>query len=252
VPKAAATPKPEARPRTTRRAVLAALGAAAVDAAAPRRGSAAEAVDLQLVLAADVSRSINDERFHIQRQGYASAIADPRVVRAMTSGALGRIALTFFEWSGAGAQRTIVDWSLIQDQETAEVFAASLLPVPRPFAGPTAIGDAIRFAMEELARCPFPSRQRVIDVSGDGTNNNGMPVEMQRDLAVAAGVTVNGLAILSAEPSPFNPQHTHPPGGLDEYYRRNVTGGPGAFMLSVLGFETFGFAMVNKLSREVA
>jgi hypothetical protein len=242
VPKAAATP--------TRRAVLtAALGAASLRA---RRAAAAEPVDLQLVLAADVSRSINEDRFRIQRQGYASAIADPRVVRAMTSGANGRIALTFFEWSGAGAQRTIVDWTLIQDQETAEVFAASLLPIPRPFAGPTAIGEAIRFAMEELARCPYPSSQRVIDVSGDGTNNNGVSVEMQRDLAVAAGITVNGLAILSAEPSPFNPQHTHPPGGLDEYYRRSVTGGPGSFMLSVLGFETFGFAMVNKLSREVA
>jgi hypothetical protein len=230
------------------------LGATALGAAAlgGRRARAAEPVDLQLVLAADVSRSINDDRFQIQRQGYAAAIADPRVVRAMTSGALGRVALTFFEWSGNGAQRTIVDWTAIQDQETAEVFAHSLLGVPRPFAGPTAIGEAIRFAMAELERCPHPARQRVIDVSGDGTNNSGSAVEIQRDLAVAAGVTINGLAILSAEPSPFNPQHTHPPGGLDEYYRRSVTGGPGAFVLSVLGFETFGFALVNKLSREVA
>ncbi len=241
------------RTASTRRTTLAALGAAALATAlGPRRARAAEPVDLQLVLAADVSRSINDERFHIQRQGYAGAIADPRVVRAMTSGALGRIALSFFEWSGGGAQRTIVDWTVIQDQETAEVFAGSLLAVPRPFAGPTAIGEAIRFAMEELARCPYPARHRVIDVSGDGTNNNGSSVNIQRDLAVAAGVTINGLAILSAEPSPFNPQHTHPPGGLDEYYRQNVIGGPGAFLLSVLGFETFGFALASKLSREVA
>jgi hypothetical protein len=219
-------------------------------AVGPGRARAAEPVDLQLVLAADVSRSINDERFQIQRRGYADAIVDARVVRSMTSGARGRIALTYCEWSGAGAQRTIVDWSLIQDQETAADFAARLLDMPRPFAGPTAIGEAIRFAMQELARCPYPGTVRVIDVSGDGTNNNGIAVEAQRDLAVAAGITINGLAILATEPIPFNPQHTNPPGGLDEYYRRAVIGGPGAFMLSVRGFESFGFAMVSKLSRE--
>lgn len=232
----------------SRRTVLGLLAAAV--AAAPRRATAGEPVDLQLVLAADVSRSINEERFQMQRQGYASAIADPRVVRAMTGGRLGRIALTYCEWSGAYAQRSIVDWSVISDEETAADFAARLLSVPRPFAGPTAIGEAIRFAVAELARCPHPCERRVIDVSGDGTNNNGPPVEVARDLAVAAGITVNGLAILSAEPNPFNPTHTHPPGGLDEYYRQNVIGGPGAFLISVMGFESFGFAMVNKLLRE--
>ncbi len=232
----------------SRRSVLGLLAAAF--AARSRGAAAADPVDLQLVLAADVSRSINEERFQMQRQGYASAIADPRVVRAMTGGRLGRIALTYCEWSGAFNQRTIVDWSVIDGEESAADFATRLLTVPRPFAGPTAIGEAIRFAMAELVRCPYPCDRRVIDVSGDGTNNNGPPVDLQRDAAVEAGITVNGLAILTAEPSPFNPYHTHPPGGLDEYYRQHVIGGPGAFLISVMGFESFGFAMVNKLLRE--
>jgi hypothetical protein len=233
-----------------RRTFLAGLGAGLAAAALPARAS--EAVDLQLVLAADVSRSIDNNRFLLQRQGYAAAIADPRVVRAMTGGPARRLALTYNEWSGPGAQRTMVDWTLIDGQDSAEDFAARLLAPPRPFAGSTAIGDAIMFSMEEFRRCPFPARRRTIDVSGDGTNTSGTLAGTARDIAVEAGITINGLVILTETPSPWNPLHTHPPGGLDEWYRANVIGGTGAFLLSVLGFDTFAYAMVNKLSREVS
>lgn len=214
--------------------------------------AAGTAVDLQLVLAADVSRSIDDKRFRLQREGYAAAIADPRVVRAMTGGRLKQLALCYCEWSSPSQQITLVDWTLIDSQESAEGFAGQLLMPPRPFAASTAIGEAIGYSMREFERCPFPAERRTIDISGDGTNTNGLPADVARDRAVAAGVTINGLAILSDTPSSWNPNHTHPPGGLDGWYRENVIGGTGAFLLSVVGFETFAFAMVNKLTREAS
>lgn len=235
---------------TRRRALAAGLASAALW---PARGAnAREAVDLQLVLAADVSRSIDEQEFALQRQGYAAAIADPRVIRVMTGGKRGAVALTYFEWSGVGAQRTIVDWTRIDDGEAAIDFGARLLAAPRPFAASTALGEAIAWSMGEFARCPFAADKRTLDVSGDGTNTSGMMPDNARDLAVAAGVTINALVILSAEPTMWNPHHTHPPGGLDEYFRRHVIGGSGAFAMTVQGFDTFGYAMVNKLTREVS
>jgi hypothetical protein len=239
------------RKMPTRRGVLAAgLAAAAVWPAS--RARAAGPVDLQLVLAADVSRSVDEQEFALQRQGYASALVDPRVVRVMTAGKRGAVAVTYFEWSGVGAQRTIVDWSRIDGDEAAGEFGAKLLSIPRPFGASTALGEAIAWSMGEFARCPFPADKRTLDVSGDGTNTSGMMPDGARDLAVAAGITVNALVILSPEPSPWNPNHTHPPGGLDEYFRRHVVGGNGAFAMTVQGFDTFGYAMVNKLTREVS
>jgi hypothetical protein len=127
---------------------------------------------------------------------------------------------------------------------------APLALIDAPASGRMAIGEAITYAAREFERCPYPADRRTIDISGDGTNTNGLPAEIGRDRAVAAGITINGLAILSDTPSPWNPNHTHPPGGLDGWYRENVIGGTGAFLLSVMGFETFAFAMVNKLTRE--
>jgi hypothetical protein len=235
---------------TRRRALGAGLAAAALWPSSRARASAP--VDLQLVLAADISRSIDDNEFALQRQGYASALVDPRVVRVMTGGKRGAVAVTYFEWSGVGAQRTIVDWSRIDGDEAAGEFGARLLAIPRPFGASTALGEAIAWSMGEFARCPFPADKRTLDVSGDGTNTSGMLPDAARDLAVAAGITVNALVILSAEPTAWNPNHTHPPGGLEDYFRRHVVGGNGAFAMSVQGFDTFGYAMVNKLTREVS
>ena len=239
------------RATPSRRRVLAA-GLAAATVWPAGRARASGPVDLQLVLAADVSRSVDEQEFALQRQGYASALVDPRVVRVMTAGRRGAVAVTYFEWSGVGAQRAIVDWTRIDGDEAAGEFGAKLLAAPRPFAASTALGEAIAWSMGEFARCPFPADRRTLDVSGDGTNTSGMMPDSARDLAVAAGITINALVILSPEPSPWNPNHTHPPGGLDEYFRRHVIGGSGAFAMTVQGFDTFGYAMVNKLTREVS
>lgn len=212
----------------------------------------AEIVDLQLVLAADVSRSVDDNEFRLQREGYAAALTDPRVLRAIQSGQIGRIAVCYFEWAGESFQQMIVDWTVVGDEETAGLFADRLVKAPRPFANRTSIGVAIDYAAEQFLRSGHESQRRTIDVSGDGTNTNGKQPAISRDQVVAKGITVNGLVILSPEPMPWNPWHTHPPEGLEEYYRQNVIGGPGAFVIAAEDFNSFAYAIVNKLIREIA
>jgi len=212
---------------------------------------AAEEVDLLLVLSSDVSRSIDAPKFKLQRDGYAAAIVNPRVLQAIRSGALGKIAVTLVEWSGIGAQKIVIDWSIIRDEATAKDFSAQIVEAPRAFADRTSISGGIDFAMAQLARAPFQSNRRTIDVSGDGTNNSGREVTFARDEAVAKGVTINGLVILS-QPVSWNADHTNPPGGLDNYYRNNVIGGPGSFVMVANGFESFGNAILSKLIAEVA
>ena len=219
---------------------------------APRPAAADEQVDLLLVLAADVSRSVDEKKFKLQRDGYAAAIADPRVVRAMTAGPAGRIALSFMEWASSGEQIVIVDWTSVASEADARKISERVRDAPRAFMGRTSISGAIDYSMGLLGRSPFQAPRRVIDVSGDGTHNSGRPVTVARDEAIAAGVTINGLVILSEVPLPTNPQHTHPPGGLTAYYENNVIGGPGAFVLEAESFESFGQLMISKLIKEIA
>jgi hypothetical protein len=221
-------------------------------AAFPAVASAAEQVDLLLVLAADVSRSVDNDKFQLQREGYATAVSDPHVLDAIKSGRAGRIGLSYVEWSGAGSQRVVIDWTTIRNAESAKGFGDRLLEAPRSFADRTSISGAIEFAMNHLARAPYESARRTIDVSGDGTNNSGRDVTLARDEALAQGVTINGLVILSETPLAWNPDHTNPPGGLDNYYRNNVVGGPGAFVLAAQNFNSFGEAIVKKMIAEVA
>jgi hypothetical protein len=221
-------------------------------AAFPRASAAADDVDLLLVLAADVSRSIDTEKFQLQREGYATAVSDPRVLEAIKSGRTGRIGLSYVEWSGLTSQRLVVDWTTISDADSAKSFADRLLEAPRSFADRTSISAAIEFAMAQLGRAPFRSQRRTIDVSGDGTNNSGRDVAQARDEALAQDVTINGLVILSETPLAWNPDHTNPAGGLENYYRQNVIGGPGAFVLAAQGFNSFGEAIVKKMISEVA
>jgi hypothetical protein len=228
--------------------VLILAGAAALPAIA----RAAEQVDLLLVLAADVSRSVDSGKFQLQREGYAAAVSDPHVLDAIRSGRTGRIGTTYIEWSGLGSQRVVIDWTTISDAETAKGFGDRLLEAPRSFADRTSISGAIEFAMSHLARAPFESQRRTIDVSGDGTNNSGRDVSLARDEALAQGITINGLVILSETPLAWNPDHTNPPGGLDNYYRNNVIGGPGAFVLAAQNFNSFGEAIIKKMIAEVA
>jgi hypothetical protein len=213
---------------------------------------AAEPVDLLLVLAADVSRSVDAEKFQLQRAGYAAAIADRQVLEAIGSGRYQRIAVLFLEWSGIGNQNVVIDWTLIDGPKAAQAFGDRLLEEPRSFADRTSISGGIDFAVAQFAHAPFACERRTIDVSGDGTNNAGRDVTLARDEALALGLTINGLVILSERPLPWNPAHTNPPGGLANYYRDNVVGGPGAFVLDAKGFNSFGQAIIKKLIAEIA
>lgn len=170
---------------------------------------AAEKVDLLLVLAADVSRSVTGDKFKLQREGYAAAIANPRVLEAIKGGRNGRIAVMFIEWSGAGNRKVVIDWSLIDSAQTAHAFGTRLLEEPRAFADRTSISGGIDLAMTELAKAPFFSERQTIDVSGDGTNNSGRDVRSVRDQAIEKGIVINGLVILSDQPMPWNPG-SHP------------------------------------------
>jgi hypothetical protein len=218
-------------------------------ALAPAR---AETIDLALVLAADVSRSIDDDEFKLQRQGYAAAITNPRVLEAIAAGPHGAIAICFVEWSGPEEQEVIAQWTVIRDGESAASFAATLLDAPRSFVGRTSISAALDFSRGYFTKVGASADRRVVDVSGDGTNNSGRPLRDARDEAVAQGITINGLAIINEHPNPGYFAHTQPPEGLPEYYRQNVIGGPGAFLLVVQDFGSFGEAITNKLVNEIA
>src|SRR5712692_5802994 len=233
-------------------AAIAAAVACLVSTAANAQGTRAEGVDLLLVLAADVSRSIDEGEFNLQRKGYAAAMTDPHVLRAIVGGRNHAIAVTFIEWSGAADQNVVVDWSVVRDEEGAGAVAATMLSAPRSFLGRTSISAAIDFAMERLAAAPATGDKRIIDISGDGTSNSGRAVTEARDEAVAAGVTINGLAIINTQANPGYAFHTQPPGGLPKYYEENVIGGPGAFLLQVENFNTFAEAMTRKLVAEIA
>ena len=233
----------------TRRAAIVLTFASALFAASPAR---TEPVDLLLVLAADVSRSVDSQKFQLQREGYAAALADPRVIDAIQSGRRGRIGVLFLEWSGFGNQKVVIDWTVVDGAKAAQAFGDQLLESPRSFADRTSISGGIDAAVAQLARAPFEAQRRTIDVSGDGTNNAGRDVGLARDEALALGISINGLVILSDTPLPWNPEHTNPPGGLTKYYRDNVIGGPGSFALEAKDFNSFGEAIVKKMIAEIA
>jgi hypothetical protein len=223
-----------------------------------RRASAAAepvAVDAAIVLAADVSRSIDEEEFALQRRGYADAIQSQQLVDAISTGPRGAIALAYVEWAGDGEEKLVVDWAVIRNQSDAQAFVAAMTASPRSYLGRTAIGTAIDFCFALFAETAFETDRRVIDVSGDGTNNQGRPVTEARDAVVATGVVINGLAIFNKKEAAMGGYlalHTNPPGGLAKYYRDNVIGGSGAFVEQIDDFRTFGDAMMRKLVTEVA
>jgi Protein of unknown function (DUF1194) len=207
--------------------------------------------DLEVILAADVSRSIDDEEFELQRKGYAAAVTDPRVLTAIHGRANGAIGVCFIEWSGDEEQHVVVDWTEIHDEEDAGGVAAAILSAPRSFMGRTSISAAVDFAMARFAAAKWQANRRIIDISGDGTNNSGRPITEARDQAIASGVTINGLAIINEKPNLGYSAHTQPPGGLPLYYKENVIGGPNAFLLVVHDFNSFADAMANKLAKEI-
>jgi hypothetical protein len=212
----------------------------------------AEDVDLALVLVTDVSRSIDDTEFTLEKQGYVTAFSSKAVSDAIRGGVIGAIAVAYVEFAGSDEVRTVVDWTVIKDRATAMNFADSVSAAARSFHGRTAISSGIDLAMQMLAESGVTATRRVIDVCGDGTNNAGRDVAAARDDAVTAGVTINGLAIINEHPVSWTYAHVQPPGGLPNYYRENVAGGPGSFVLEVRDFQTFGEAMTRKLVTEIA
>jgi hypothetical protein len=213
---------------------------------------AAEPVDLLLVLAVDVSRSVDNEKFELQRAGYAAAMSDRHVLEAVQAGRYRRIGVLFMEWSGFGNQQVVIDWTLIDGPKAAQAFGDRLLESPRSFADRTSISGGIDAAAAQFKRAPFTAERQTIDVSGDGTNNAGGDVTQARDAALNLGITINGLVILSEKPLPWNPEHTNPPGGLAKYYRDNVAGGPGSFVVEAKDFNSFGQAIIRKMIAEIA
>jgi len=215
--------------------------ALAVMLAVAKGGAAQTAADLQLVLAVDASGSVDQVRFELQKRGYVAAFRHARVLQAIRSGPNRAIAVTMVQWTGPMLQVQVVGWTLIGDEESAAAFSDAIERAPRQlFGGGTSISGAIDYGATLFARSSFRANRRVIDVSGDGSNNRGRPVTLARDEAVAAGIGINGLPILALEPD------------LDRYYYDSVIGGPGAFVIAAKNYETFADAILKKLIIEIA
>jgi len=209
---------------------------------------ATPSVDVELVLAVDVSYSMDMDELAIQREGYAQAIVSREFLQALKAGPHGRIAVTYFEWAASSDQKIIIPWRLIDGPETADAVASEIMKTPIRRASRTSISGAINFAMALFDENPHRGLRRVIDISGDGPNNNGAPVTIARDAAIEKGVVINGLPIMVKEPS----YSTMDIENLDAYYEDCVIGGPGAFVVTIKEREKFKEAIRTKLLLEVA
>ena len=230
----------------SRKAAFRALAALAiVIVAAPAQAQApppAQAeVAIALVLAVDASGSVDNRRFDLQKRGYAAAFRNPQILNSIRALMTQSIAVTMMQWTGPRLHVQVVDWAIIKDEDTANAFAAAIEAAPRQlFGGGTSISGAIDYSRLLLAQIPFKAARRVIDISGDGSNNAGRSVRQARDEAVQDGVGINGLPIVAIEPD------------LDRYYYDNVIGGPGAFMIPAESYDTFADAILKKLITEIA
>lgn len=217
----------------------------------PQRQAAdgdAQSVDIELILAVDVSYSMDMDELAVQREGYAQAIQSKDFLQALKVGPNGRIAVTYFEWAASGDQKIIIPWRLIDGPETADAVATEIMRTPVRRASRTSISGAIGFAMPLFDEDPYHGLRRVIDISGDGPNNNGGPVTVARDAALEKGIVINGLPIMVKEPS----YSTMDIDNLDYYYEDCVIGGPGSFVIAIKDREKFKEAIRTKLLLEVA
>jgi len=208
----------------------------------------AQTVDVELILAVDVSYSMDMDELAVQREGYAQAIQSKEFLQALKLGPNGRIAVTYFEWAASSDQKIIIPWRLIDGPETADAVAAEILKTPIRRASRTSISGAIMFAMPLFDEDPYRGLRRVIDISGDGPNNNGTPVTVARDAALEKGIVINGLPIMVKEPS----YSTMDIDNLDFYYEDCVIGGPGSFVITIKDRDKFKEAIRTKLLMEVA
>jgi uncharacterized protein DUF1194 len=212
------------------------------------RPAFAEAVDLELVFAADGSGSIDEDELRLQRKGWANALTSREVLDGIKDGAIGAIAVAFMEWGGPQSQVLIVDWHIIRDHASAQIFADKLVSAGRGAFGYNSISNAIDFSMKLIETNAHESVRRVIDVSGDGPNIGGRPLSDVRAEALARGFTINALAIRRPGGRPGGP------GGmaLEDYYARDVIGGPGAFVEVADETRPFAVAARRKLLTEIA
>jgi hypothetical protein len=198
-------------------------------------------VDLNLVLAVDASGSVDNSRFQLQKQGYAAAFRNPRVLAAIHAGDQQAIAVSMVQWTGPALHVIVVPWMVVKDQDSATALAVAINAAPRRlFGGGTSLSGAIDYGVLMLKASPFQSMRQVIDISGDGSNNNGRPASQARDEAVKLGIRINGLPILTLEPD------------LDQYYLQNVVGGPAAFVIAARNYDQFGQAILRKLIAEIS
>lgn len=216
--------------------------------AGARAQTIAPVVDIELVLAVDVSWSMDIDEQRLQRSGYVEAVRDPGVITAITRGDWGRIALTYVEWAGVDLQRIVVPWTIIDGPDSAAAFADALDRAPVGRMRRTSISSALTTGAR-LFDNGIDGMRRVIDVSGDGPNNMGILVTAARDQVVAEGITINGLPIMIKR---NNPSSFFQIDNLDQYYRDCVIGGFGAFMITVLGADQFGEAIRRKIILEIA
>lgn len=220
------------------------VAAALLPASAP----AQERADVELVLLADASRSIDDGELALQRSGYAAAITHPLVLSAIMGGAYQRIALTYVEWADEKSQDVVVPWMVIDGPDSAAAFAVALMAAPRRSYGPNAIGSAIAAAQSLIETNAFEGVRQVIDLSGDSANSwRGVPLPLAREQALAAGIVINGLAVLcrtcSGRPVGYD---------LEQAFADRITGGPGSFVITAENDESFATAVRNKLLLEIA
>ncbi len=216
--------------------------------AGPQLSENLPSVDVELVIAVDVSYSMDMDELAIQREGYAQAIISKEFLQALKTGPNGKISVTYFEWAASSDQKIIIPWRVIDGPETADAVANEIMKTPIRRASRTSISGAINFAMPLFDENPYRGLRRVIDISGDGPNNNGSPVTVARDAALEKGITINGLPIMVKEPS----YSTMDIDNLDFYYEDCVIGGPGSFVVTIKDREKFKEAIRTKLLLEVA
>jgi len=236
---------------TSAAALLSADAAPAPSTVSPINSAGARdpnTVDVELVLAVDISYSMDIDELALQREGYAQALQSSEFLQALKSGPTGRIAITYFEWAASSDQKVVVPWQVIDGPESADAVAAVILNTPIRRASRTSISGAISFAVPLLQDNSYHGLRRVIDISGDGPNNNGAPVTSARDAALQLGIVINGLPIMVKEPS----YSTMDINDLDIYYEDCVIGGPGSFAIAIKHRDKFKDAIRSKLVMEVA
>jgi hypothetical protein len=217
--------------------------------ALPAQAQDKKEIDLALALAIDISGSIDPDEAHLQRQGYVDAFRDPVIVKAILGGPTGRIAVAYYEWSDSWMQKLLIDWTLLDSEAAIAAFAQRLADAPISIARRTSISGAIRYAIPLFGRSPYEPTRKVLDISGDGSNNDGGMVTDMRHEALKERISINGLPIMNDRPNPFGfPNETD----LDDYYLHCVTGGPRSFVEVARSFEDFPRAVRKKLLQEVA